>query len=202
MAIATVDAVPARPPAAPPARPRVLYIGTSLAIAATAMGFAALIGIYLSARAATLATGDPWLPEGSTIPLTPANMAMLTLLLSAVTMQWAVDAVGKHDRPHAFLALGITALFGAAFLNAMSFQFTQMGLTIRGSEAGVLIFVITGAHMAMVVGALVFALVMGFRTLGGQYAGRDREGIAAAAMYWHASIAVFAVIWFAIYVTK
>jgi cytochrome c oxidase subunit 3 len=202
MAIATVDAVPARPPAAPPARPRVLYIGTSLAIAATVMGFAGLIGVYLSARAATIATGDPWLPEGTTIPLTPPNMAMLTLLLSAVTMQWAVDAVGKNDRPHAFLALGITALFGAAYLNAMSFLFTQMGLSIRGSEAAVLIYVITGAHMAMVAGALLFALVMAFRTLGGQYSGRDREGIAAAAMYWHASIAVFAVIWYAIYVTK
>lgn len=202
MAIATVDAVPAEVPAPPPARPRVLYIATALATAASVMAFAGLIGIYLSARAATLSSGDPWLPEGVTIPLTPPNMAMLTLLLSAVTMHWAVDAVGKNDRPHAFLALGITALFGAAFLNAMSFQFTQMGLDIRGSEAAVLIYVITGAHMAMLIAAMVFAAVMAFRTLGGQYAGRDREGIGAAALYWHATIAVFAVIWYAIYITK
>lgn len=202
MAIATVDAVPARPPAPEPARPRVLFIGTSLAIAASFMAFAGLLGIYLSARASTMATGDPWLPEGSSMPLTPANMAMVTLALSVITMQWAVDAVAHHDRPHAYLALGITALFGAAFLNAMSFQFTQMGLEIRGSEAAVLIYVITGAHMAMLAGALLYALVMGFRTLGGQYAGRDREGIAAAALFWHATVAVFAVIWLAIYVTK
>jgi cytochrome c oxidase subunit 3 len=202
MAIATVDAVPARPPAPEPARPRVLFIGTSLAVAACTMAFGGLLGIYLSARAATLATGDPWLPEGSSMPLTPVNMAMVTLALSVITMQWAVDAVAHHDRPHAFLALGITALFGAAFLNAMSFQFIQMGLEIRGSEAAVLIYVITGAHMAMLAGALLFALVMGFRTLGGQYAGRDREGIAAAALFWHATVAVFSVIWLAIYVTK
>jgi heme/copper-type cytochrome/quinol oxidase subunit 3 len=202
MAIATVDAVPARPPAPEPARPRVLFIGTSLAIAASVMAFAGLLGIYLSARSATMATGDPWLPEGATIPLTPANMAMVTLALSVVTMQWAIDAVAHHDRPHAYLALGITALFGVAYLNAMSFQFTQMGLEIRGSEAAVLIYVITGAHMAMVAGAMVFALVMAFRTLGGQYAGRDREGITAAALYWHATVAVFSVIWLAIYVTK
>jgi len=202
MAIATVDAVPARPPAPEPARPRVLFIGTSLAVAASVMAFAGLLGIYLSARSATMATGDPWLPEGATIPLTPANMAMVTLALSVVTMQWAVDAVAKDDRPHAYLALGITALFGAAFLNAMSFQFTQMGLEIRGSQAAVLIYVITGAHMAMLVGALLFAAVMGFRTLGGQHVGRDREGIAAAALFWHATVAVFSVIWLAIYVTK
>jgi cytochrome c oxidase subunit 3 len=202
MALATVDAVPAEPPAPTPARPRVLLIGTSLAIAACAMAIAGLLGIYLSARAATLANGDPWLPKGATIPLTPINMAMLTLVLSMVTMQWAVDAVAHHDRPHAFLALGITGLFGVAFLNAVSFQFTQMNLGIRGSEAGVLIYVLTGAHAAMLIGAMVFALVMAFRTLGGQYAGRDREGISAAALFWHASVAVFAVIWYAIYVTK
>src|SRR5687768_2631343 len=167
MAIATVDAVPATPPAPAPARPRVLFIGTSLATAATVMAFAGLIGIYLSARAAALSIGDPWLPEGAVIPLTPPNMALLTLVLSAITMQWAVDAVGKHDRPHAYLALGITLLFGAAYLNAMSFLFTQMGMSIRDSEAAVLIYVITGAHMAMVGAAMIFAVVMGFRTLGG-----------------------------------
>ena len=202
MAIATVDAVPAAPPAAAPARPRVLFIGTALATAATVMAFAGLIGIYLSARAATLATGDPWLPEGAVIPLTPPNMALLTLVLSAITMQWAVDAVGKHDRPHAYLALGITLLFGAAYLNAMSFLFTQMGMSIRDSETAVLIYVITGAHMAMVAATMIFAVVMGFRTLGGEQSGRNREGIAAAALYWHASIAVFSVIWLAIYVMK
>src|SRR4051812_9061369 len=117
MAIATVDAVPAAPPAPTPTRPRVLFIGTSLAVGACVMAFAGLLGIYLSARAATISTGDPWLPEGASIPLTPANMAMLTLVLSSITMQWVVDAVGHNDRPHSFLALGITVLFGAAYLN-------------------------------------------------------------------------------------
>ena len=55
----------------------------------------------------------------------------------------------------------------------------------------------------MVVGALVYAAVMTFRTLGGQYQGpRDREGLVAAALYWYTTIAVYAVIWYAIYVTK
>ena len=49
---------------------------------------------------------------------------------------------------------------------------------------------------------LVFAGVMTFRTLGGEYSGRDREGIVAASLFWYATIAVYAVVWYAVYVTK
>ncbi len=54
----------------------------------------------------------------------------------------------------------------------------------------------------MTVVAMVFNALMTFRTLSGEYAGRDREGIVAASMFWYATVAVYAVIWYAIYVTK
>src|SRR4051812_21301518 len=114
MAIPTADAVPAAPPAPTPTRPRVLFIGTSLAVGACVMAFAGLLGIYLSARAATPSTGDPWPPAGASTPIPPAKMAMLTLVLSSITIQWVVEAVGHNDRPQSFLTLGITVLFGAA----------------------------------------------------------------------------------------
>jgi hypothetical protein len=43
---------------------------------------------------------------------------------------------------------------------------------------------------------------MAFRALGGQYSGRDREGIVAAALYWDVTVVVYTVIWFTIFVTK
>ena len=49
---------------------------------------------------------------------------------------------------------------------------------------------------------MVFVALMAFRTLGGQYSGRDSEGIAAAAIFWNASVAIYLVIWYAVYVTK
>ncbi len=196
------DTVPAVAPAPPPARPRVLLVGTALALAGTFMAFAGLIGVYLATRAATLDRTGAWLPEETVIPLTPANMILVTFAMSVVTMHWAVWSVGKNDRPHAYLALGITILFGVCVINATTFLYSQMNLGIRDSAAAVLIYVITTAHLAMVVAALVFAGLMTFRTLGGQYAGRDKEGISAAAMCWYATVAVYVVIWLAIYVTK
>lgn len=195
------DAALALPPAAPPTRPRVLLVGTALAAGAIVMAFTGLIGAYLAERASVLAQGGTWLPEGSSIPLTPGNIAMATMLLSAVTMWWAVDAVGRNDRPYAYLALGLTMLFGFAVINAVSFLYTQMELPVS-SVAGLFIYTITGAHIAFLVGAMAYAAVMTFRTLGGEYHGRDREGLVAAAMFWYANIAVFTVIWYAIFVTK
>ena len=51
--------------------------------------------------------------------------------------------------------------------------------------------------------SLYFALgLVAFRTFGGQYSGRDREGLIAASIFWYVTVAVYAVIWFTIFVTK
>src|SRR4051812_20312583 len=183
------DTALALPAGAPPQRPRVLLVGTTLAALGTFMAFAGLVGIYAEARQSVVSKGGTWLPKGAHIPLTPGNMAMGTMLLSAVTMWWAVDAVGRNDRRSAFLGLGLTIFFGLAVVNATSFLYTQMNLPVD-TTAGLLIYCVTGAHLAMIIVGLGFASVMTFRTLGGEYQGRDREGLIAAAVFWYATIAV------------
>jgi heme/copper-type cytochrome/quinol oxidase subunit 3 len=200
--MAAVDAVPAEVAAAPPQRPRLVLFGTAFAAAACAMAFAGLIGVYLATRSATLAAGKPWLPDGASIPLTPGTMALFTLLLSCVTMQWAVEAVGNNDRQHAIMAFALTGFFGAAAINAVTFLFSQTGIGVRDSAMGVLFYVISGAQILMTVAGLVYAGVMTLRTIGGEYSGRDREGIVSAALFWYVTVAVYAVVWYSIYVTK
>ncbi len=191
-------------------RPRVLLMGTALAAGAIIVTFAALLGLYLATRHAVL-TGPAvdgeapvWFADGNPIPLTPANMAFGTMLLSCVSMLWAVDAVGRNDRRNAFFALAMTLLFGGAVINATSFLYTQSAIPLAGetTPAGMLFYVVTGAHLALLVGAMVFASLMTFRTLGGEYAGRDRDGITAASMIWYLTAAIHGVIWYAVYVTK
>lgn len=199
----TYDLVPEDLPR-PVTRPRVLLIGTSLAGAAITVYFAGLLGIYLAARHSVVSAGEVWLADGNPIPLTPANLAMATMLLSCVTMAWAVDAVSRNDRTGAYFALGMTVLFGGAVINAVAFLYQQTGLPIAGeaNAAGLLFYALTGSHIALIVGALVYVAVMTIRTLGGEYGGRDREGIVAASLIWYLTTALFAVIWYAVYVTK
>jgi heme/copper-type cytochrome/quinol oxidase subunit 3 len=189
----------APPPA--PARPRLLTIGTTLAALASAVVFAGLIGIYLSVRAGVVAGGDAWLPEGVTIPLTPGNMAMITLAMSVVTIHWAVYAIANDDRVRTYLAFGVTILLGVAYLNGIAFAYSQIGASIR-TPFGVLFYAVTGAHLVMAGAAIVFAAFMAFRTLGGQYSARDREGVTAAAIYWDVMVAVYAVLWYSVFITK
>jgi cytochrome c oxidase subunit 3 len=182
-----------------PARPRVLLVGTLLGSAALVMAYAGLIGTYLTLRAGA---DGPWLPEGVVIPLTAPNMAAVTLLMSAVTMHWALYAIRNDDRPNTYVALGLTLVLGLAYINSAVYLFTQMGAGIGHSTVETLLYAIGGFHITTIIVGIVFVALMAFRTLGGQYSGRDSEGIAAATVYWDAAVAVYLVSWLAVYVSK
>ena len=196
-------------PGAPPRRPRVLLVGTAFASAASVVVFAALLGVYLSVRSQFLEqSSEGWLPSGAEIPLSPGNMSMITLAMSLVTVQWAVHAGAHRDRSHAYMALGLTLLFGIAHVTQLGYLFTEWGLplNVEGGEPAtaqaVLFFTILGLHIAMVAAALVFIALMTVRSLGGQFTGRDAEGLSAAALYWYVTVAVFSVLWYALLIVK
>ncbi len=190
------------PPAPPVQRPRVLVVGSAFAAAASFMVFIGLLGIYLTARSDVISSGSVWLPEGSIIPLQQPNTIFMTLLMSVITMQWAVSAIAKNDRVNAYLALGLTLMLGIAAIVMTTYLWTLMKLDVASGLQGVLIYTITGAHIVMLVLAMLFVALMALRALGGQFTARQHDGITAAAVYWHAMVAVFALIWISIYVTK
>lgn len=203
MAAATATRpVPALAPPPQPRRPRALFVGTAFAAAAVGMAFLGLIAIYISVRSEAIAGGGTWLPEGVVIPLTPPNVALATLLMSVVTMQWAIYAIGNRDRNNAYLALGLTLLLGAAFANSTAYLYSQMGLVIADSPVGVLIYAISGAHLVLTIAALLYVGVVALRALGGEYTPRDHEGLSSAALFWYATVAVYALIWYTIFITK
>lgn len=197
--MAAQQALPSGPPIA---RPRVLMVGTAFATAATVMIFIGLIGVYLVERASVIGGGDAWLPQGVKIPLSQPNIMLFTMLMSVVTMQWAVAAIAKDDRVNAYLALGVTLVFGFAVITMTTYLWSLMKLDIASSVQGVLIYTITGGHIIMLIVAMIFVGLMAFRALGGQFTSRQHDGISAAAMFWYATVAVYALIWIAIYITK
>ncbi len=195
---AVVDAPPA-----PPARPRVVMVATAFAIAGMVVFFGGLLGIYLQQRAAALSGGGTWVPDKATLPLQQPNVILLALIGSSFMVQWAVDAIRRDDRPQAYLALGVTMLFGVAVINMAVYLYTVMGLDISlKTPMPILVNVITGAHLIALLGAMIFVGLMAFRALGGQFSSRQSDGLSAAALFWHAQVLVFAIIWYAIYITK
>jgi len=197
----TVAALPGPVSAPPVQRPRVLLVGTAFAAAASVMMFVGLIGVYLSVRTTLITDVGTWLPTGVIVPLVQPNMMLFTLLLSSVMVQWAVSAIKNDDRTNTYLALGTTLLLAFAFLVEMGYLYALMKADVT-TIPGLLIYAISGAHFAMVISAMVFVILMGFRALAGEFTSRQHDGIAAAAIYWHSMVAIYALIWISIFVTK
>ncbi len=189
-------------PAAAPARPRLLIIGTSFACAAAIMLMAGLIGVYLTTRASVIASGAVWLPSGVTIPLTQPNMMAITMVFSVFIMIWAISSLGRGDRAMAYVALGLVLLMGFAVIAQTGYLLTIMDLELASDVRAPLIYGVIGTHLAILGAAMVFVAVMTLRALGGEYSSKDREGVYSAAMFWYVTVFLYMVVWFAIYITK
>ena len=189
-------------PPPPPARPRVLLVGSALASGSAAMVLLALVALYARVRSDVLAGGEAWLPEEANLPLSPGTMGLVTLTMSLVTAAWIVQALRTGDRVHTMIAFGVTLLLGAAYINVTAFGWQQLGLGIEDSTQALLIYTITGLHVAMTGVGMLFLLVMAFRALGGQLTGRSAEGMLAAVLYWYVTVGAFAVVWYTITITK
>lgn len=196
-----VEVFSAAPPP-PPARPRVLLVGSALAAGSSALVILTLIALYAKLRADVLASGEIWFPEEGDLQLTPGSMGMVTLLLSLVTVSWAVQALRNDDRGHALMAFGVTLALGAAYINGAAYGWQQFGLGITSSTQALLFFTVTGLHVAMTGAGLLYLAVMAFRAVGGQLTGRSAEGVSAAALYWYVTVGVYAAVWYTITITK
>lgn len=199
------DIVPADPPPAPRARPRVHLIGTSLVVAAIAALFAGLLAVYFTERSAAIGAGQEWIPGGAgTIPLAPATVMLFTLIMTSITVHWAVWAIGRDDKLNTWLALGLTLMLSAAFLNQAAFLYDQMGWEVAGDLAvqSILIYALSGAQIVMLVVAMIYLALMAVRAMAGGYSARDSEGLVAASVFWHSAVVAYAVIWTAIYQIK
>jgi len=195
------------PPAAEPTRTRTLLVGTAFAAAVTIMVFAGLFGIYISLRqnneflVETGQGGTLWFPERA-VQIAPGTMMLFTSWISAFTISWAVQAIKADDRRHAYTALGLTLLMGAAIMNQAVFAVNDFGLPIDRSLASLMLYVLYGSFIAALAGAMGFVLLMSVRAIAGQFDSKNADGIQAAALYWYAIVIVYAVLWYTITITK
>ncbi len=155
-------------------------LGMVLFVASEAMFFAAFFGGYF-----TISTNAPkWPPPG--IPELKIDLpTLLTIILvtSSVTVQMALRSIrgGALQRGSAWL--GATIALGVCFLGLQLYDYSQLGFGLKDGSFGTLFYVMTGIHMAHVVGGVVFlALVMG-QSVRGKLSATRHDPLAAAAIY-------------------
>ncbi len=190
----------ALPSAAPPAPQRQVLVGVTLAVMAAVMMTGSMLAVWALQRREAIDFAGFWLPDGVTIPEVPTNVMLLAFIGLCVFGQWAVYSAKHDDRGHTILALGCTFLVGLLVINAQAYVYTQMHLGIADGTYAAMFYAITGFFVVLMIIGLLFTTVAAFRFIGGRSA--DRELLTAHALYWYAMAAIYAAIWFLVYVTK
>ncbi|MBU6315390.1 MAG: cytochrome c oxidase subunit 3 [Acidobacteria bacterium] len=191
----------ALPPAPAPEPRRQLLVGTALACAAATALIGGMLALFLRFREAAMNSAEGlWLPKGTNVPLVPANVMLIALLPLCIFAQWAVYSAKRDDRPHTGAALFLVLLLGVALINAQAYIWTTMGLAANGGTYNIMFYAVTGVTTALAIVGVVFSAITAFRYLSGR--DTDREVVAAHALYWYCFSAIFALVWFVVYVTK
>jgi cytochrome c oxidase subunit 3 len=192
-----MEALPAGPAPAPRNQ---LIVGATMSVLAVTMLTGGMLAIWAVKRSAAIEAGQSWLPSGITVPEVPSNVMLIAFPALCSFAQWAVWASKRNDRANTVFALGVSAFVALLIMNAQAFVWNQMGVAVADGEYGSMFYAITGTFFALMAAGLLFSLVTTFRYLAGRT--RDREILVAHAIFWYAMTAVYAAIWFLVYVTK
>lgn len=174
MSVAAAERQPAREMSGP-------VLGMIVFVASEAMFFAAFFGGYFTIRANATA----WPPTG--IPRLKIDVAtILTVILvsSSAVVQLSLRSIRRGDRRRAIFFLGMTIALGVAFLLLQLYDYSQLGFGVKDGTFGTLFYVMTGIHMAHVLGGVVFLMLVLGQTLGGMVTPSNHDSLAAGAIYW------------------
>ena len=112
------------------------------------------------------------------------TMIAVTMVMTAVTIQWAIWAIRHNDQRTCLAALGVTIFFAFAILNGQWYELAHLKFGLSAHGYGTFVYVLTGFHMANVVaGIIVLVAVLG-RAVGGEFAAEDHDTLTAATIFW------------------
>src|SRR6476469_3765465 len=156
-------------------------LGMVLFVASEAMFFAAFFGAYFTIKA----NAPVWPPPGTPhLKIDIASILTVILIISSVTVQLSLRSIRSGSQSRSSLWLAITIALGIVFLALQLYDYSQLGFGLKDGVFGTLFYVMTGIHMAHVIGGVVFlALVFG-QGLRGRLSPTHHDPLAAGAIYW------------------
>jgi cytochrome c oxidase subunit III len=155
-------------------------LGMILFVASEAMFFAAFFGAFFTIKA-----NEPvWPPPGIHLEVDIATILTVILIASSVCVQIAVRATRTGAMRRATIWLGITVGLGVAFLALQAYDYSQLGFGLKDGVFGTLFYVMTGIHMAHVIGGVVFLALVFSQLVRGRINREHHDPLAAGAIYW------------------
>jgi heme/copper-type cytochrome/quinol oxidase subunit 3 len=173
-------------------------LATMFFIGAEVMFFAGLISAYFVLRVGAAQWPPPLQPR---LPVFVTGLNTLVLLGSSVALVRTLRL--RRDRARLARGLALTGALGVVFLLVQGYEWAQLlsyGLTMTSGAYGVTFYTLIGVHGLHVLGALAWLGVV----LAGVRRGRFLEpraggALGACAMYWHFVVALWPVLYVAVY---
>ena len=110
------------------------------------------------------------------------------ILLSSITMNWAMMAAKKNNSSTVTKAILLTTLLGFGFMIAQILGWHNLytqGIEFSGNPSASFLYVITGFHIAHLVGGLIALMVVLYKSSQKIYHSGNLVGIQNCAIYWH-----------------
>lgn len=113
------------------------------------------------------------------------------ILLSSVTMNWALMATKKNNFEQIKLALGITLFLGLAFCYTQISgwgDLTEGGIYFAGKQSnpsGSFFYILSGVHLAHILSALIYLAVIFVKSLNNAYHSGNIAGVKHSGIFWH-----------------
>jgi heme/copper-type cytochrome/quinol oxidase subunit 3 len=163
------------------------------------MFFAALVSALFVLRVGMAAWPPPLQPR---LPLAVTTVNTLVLIGSSVTMAAALRALRRRDQRRFVRMLVTTALLGALFLAVQGYEWIRLigfGLTLSSSVYGTAFYSLIGLHGLHVLGALVWLVATTILAARARFSDGRITPVQACAMYWHFVVALWPVLFVAVY---
>lgn len=154
-----------------------------LGVAGMSMAFAGLTSAYVVRRGA-----GNWL-EFELPSMFYFSTALI--LLSSVTMNWALSSVKQGNIKNSRLALLLTLILGVCFVFTQFWgwdELTDQNIFFTGTSsnaAGSFLFVLSGLHLAHLAAGLIALVVVNIKNSQQKYSPANYIGVKLCAIFWH-----------------
>jgi cytochrome c oxidase subunit III len=185
------------PPAHRSSRVEPPVLGMLLFIISEVMIFGAFFTAYFFIR---VVTHDPWPAPGTKIPEASTGVNTGILLVSSLTIHWALVSIKKGNRFGLKAGMVLTFLLGLTFLFLQMNEYVHLGWAPHDTAQATIFYSLTGLHGAHVFVGLCALLMVTVRSFRGHYSPEHHQGMEVPGIYWHFVDGMWIIVYTALYV--
>ena len=185
------------PPAHRSSRVEPPVLGMLLFIISEVMIFGAFFTAYFFIR---VVTHDPWPAPGTKIPTAATGVNTAILMVSSLTIHWALVSIKKGNRYGLKAGMVLTFLLGLSFLFLQVNEYVHLGWAPHDSAQATIFYSLTGLHGAHVFVGLCALLIVSIRSFRGHYSPEHHQGMEVPGIYWHFVDGMWIIVYLALYV--